>query len=278
MYEATCACFCQLLRPLHPASADTAQSIVCSDTRLNKLDAEDGPYDALILASAGLLRSQLGERITGYLNSPVMLHCVGQGAIGIEIRSNDTRMREMISRLNHHDTDLRTSCERSMLRTLEGGCSVPVGVETRFVGEDEDENEGTPTAAGSSNGHANGNGNGSSSTGKTRQLEVRAIIASLDGTRAIHHLETRAITTKADAEQLGHDVAVVLIQRGGKEILEELGRIVEMKNVNGVTGSKDTSEVQDEDPVKGIDRHVASEELERQLGHLEPEPQQQQAA
>ena len=237
-----------------------------SDTRLNKLDAEDGPYDALILASAGLLRSQQGERITAYLNSPVMLHAVGQGAIGIEIRSDDTRMREMISRLNHTDTDLRTACERSMLRTLEGGCSVPVGVETRFV--DGEEDEATPIGS-SSNGHSNGNG-------KARRLEVRAIIASLDGTRAINHLETRSISTKADAEQLGHDVAVVLIQRGGKEILEELGRIVEMKNVNGVTGSKDTSDVQDEDPVKGIDRHVASEELERQLGHIEP--QQQQAA
>lgn len=183
-------------------------TIYHSDTRLNKLDAPDGPFDALILASAGLLRTNQGHRITASLSSPTMLHAVGQGAIGIEIRSSDDRMRGMLARLNDVETEWRTAAERTMLRVLEGGCSVPVGVETELERE---------------------TGNTGSST-----LTLKAVIASLDGQTCIQHTISRPVSSRDEAEQVGTDMAAHLIDRGGQAILEELGRIVESKNVSGV--------------------------------------------
>jgi hydroxymethylbilane synthase len=188
-----------------------------SDTRLKKLDAEDGPFDALILASAGLLRTNQDARITSYLSSPVMLHATGQGAIGIEVRSNDARMKELVGRLNHVATEWRTSCERSLLRTLEGGCSVPVGVETRYL------SSGCPAF---------------------KKLELRAVIVSLDGQTAVEHCESRNVKNIKEVEQLGQDVAQILIEGGGKTILEELGRIVAQKNVKGINDQIATAEKQ----------------------------------
>lgn len=188
-----------------------------SETRLKKLDAEDGPFDALILASAGLLRTQQDGRITNYLSSPTMLHATGQGAIAVEIRSDDSKMRDLVSRLNHQATEWRTSCERSLLRTLEGGCSVPVGVETRYL---------------------------TNACPAFKKLELRAIIVSLDGKTAIEHVESRNVKNVKEAEELGFDVAQVLIDGGGKNILEELGRIVAQKNVKGVNEQIATAEKQ----------------------------------
>lgn len=136
-----------------------------------------------------------------------MLHATGQGAIAVEIRSGDERMKDLVSRLNHSATEWRTSCERALLRTLEGGCSVPVGVETRFLAN--------PCPA-------------------FKKIELRAVIVSLDGQTAVEHVEHRNIKNGKEAEQLGIDVAKVLIQGGGKTILEELGRIVAQKNVKGI--------------------------------------------
>ena len=178
-----------------------------SETRLRKLDDENGPFDALILASAGLLRTNRDDRITGYLSSPVMLHATGQGAMAVEIRTGDKRMKDLVSRLNHGDTEWRTSCERALLRTLEGGCSVPVGVETQYL---------------------------ASSSTTSKNIELRAVIVSLDGQTAVEHVETREIKNVEEAEQLGIHVAEILIEGGGKTILEELGRIVAQKNVKGI--------------------------------------------
>jgi hydroxymethylbilane synthase len=213
-----------------------------SDTRLNKLDAEDGPYDALILASAGLIRSGQSDRISAFLQSPIMLHAVGQGAIGIEIRSQDSRMKKMVSTLNHLETDWRTSCERSMLHELEGGCSVPVGVETQFL----------PPARGKETDQAKYLGE--------RPLALRAIIASLDGTRVIEHEVSRQIYSKAEAVSLGCEMAQWLIQKGGRAILEELGRIVEQKNVKGVNDSVATHQKEQMDvDQSGSQIHIQSQ-------------------
>lgn len=182
-----------------------------------------------------MIRTQQAARITEYLSSPTMLHAVGQGAIGIEIRSNDVRMKEMVSKINDRDTFLRTRCEREMLHVLEGGCSVPVGVETSLTPPSE-ARCARPAAA------------------EPQILKVRAVIASLDGQTAIEYTAERPVTRIRDAEQLGHDVALVLIQRGGKAILEELGRIVEMKNVNGINAGGQ--------PVQGVDEAIAQEQLE----------------
>lgn len=146
-----------------------------------------------------------------------MLHATGQGAIAVEIRSGDKRMQDLVSRLNHQATEWRTSCERALLRTLEGGCSVPVGVETRYLTN--------PCPA-------------------FKKLELRAVIVSLDGQTAVEHCESRNVKNVKEAEALGVDVAQVLIEGGGKMILEELGRIVAQKNVKGVNDQIATLEKQ----------------------------------
>ncbi|WLF83650.1 hydroxymethylbilane synthase [Moraxella sp. ZY210820] len=93
-------------------------------TRLSKLDA--GEYDAIILASAGLKRLGLGERIRHQLLPTVSLPAVGQGALGLECRSNDQAVLELILPLLHMETDVCVRAERAFNRTLQGGCQVPI--------------------------------------------------------------------------------------------------------------------------------------------------------
>jgi hydroxymethylbilane synthase len=94
------------------------------NTRLAKLDA--GDFDAIILAAAGLLRLGFGERITAYLDTAVSLPAIGQGAVGIECRSNDPAVNQLIAALDHPPTRIRVSAERAMNHRLEGGCQVPI--------------------------------------------------------------------------------------------------------------------------------------------------------
>lgn len=94
-------------------------------TRLSKLDA--GEYDAIILAAAGLKRLELESRIRSFIEPEQSLPAVGQGAVGIECRVNDQRVRALLAPLNHADTADRVRCERAMNLTLQGGCQVPIG-------------------------------------------------------------------------------------------------------------------------------------------------------
>jgi hydroxymethylbilane synthase len=94
-------------------------------TRLRKLD--DGEYDAIILAGAGLKRLKLEERITELLDITTMLPACGQGAVGIECRSDDDELNLMLLSLNEPKTSARVRAERAMNRRLEGGCQVPIG-------------------------------------------------------------------------------------------------------------------------------------------------------
>ncbi|HHC72397.1 MAG TPA: hydroxymethylbilane synthase [Thiotrichales bacterium] len=95
------------------------------DTRLRKLD--EGRYDAIILAAAGLRRLGWEARITETLEPETMLPAVAQGAIGIECRSDDSRVRELLAPLDHPTTHLRVRAERAFNHRLEGGCQVPIG-------------------------------------------------------------------------------------------------------------------------------------------------------
>jgi hydroxymethylbilane synthase len=94
------------------------------DTRIRKLD--EGQYDAVILASAGLLRLGLEDRISARIPIDQMLPAVGQGAIAIEIRSDNEFAVETTSRLDHHETRLACLAERAFLRGLGGGCQLPI--------------------------------------------------------------------------------------------------------------------------------------------------------
>lgn len=103
------------------------------NTRLQKLDA--GEYDAIILAVAGLKRLDMADRIHQVIPAEVSLHAVGQGALGIECRSNDPEILELLKTLEHSPTAQRCYAERAFLRELEGGCQVPIGVNTVLDGD-----------------------------------------------------------------------------------------------------------------------------------------------
>ncbi|CAP95584.1 porphobilinogen deaminase [Penicillium rubens] len=165
-------------------------------TRLSKLDAEDSPYACIILAAAGLLRLDLADRITQYLDSKNsgMLYAVGQGALGIEIRKEDTVLHDMLDKIGHQDTTFSVLAERSLLRTLEGGCSAPLGVETGWV--------------------QNAQG--------AKQLRMRSVVVSVDG-KECAQVELEADVTSAEsAEAFGITVAKALVADGAGDILQAI--------------------------------------------------------
>jgi len=162
------------------------------DSRLKKLDDEEGQFSALILAAAGLQRLGLHDRITQSLTGKDggVMYAVGQGALAIEVREGDERMLDLLKGVACQKTWTATLAERSLMRTLEGGCSVPIGVETDWIGEDE--------------------------------LAFRAAVVSLDGQQAAEAEMSRVIKTNEDADQLGWDMARLLVERGADKILEEI--------------------------------------------------------
>jgi hydroxymethylbilane synthase len=159
------------------------------NTRLGKLDT--GEYDALILAVAGLQRLGMADRIHQVIPADVSLHAVGQGALGIECRADDAEVLVLLSALQHQPTADRCYAERAFLRELEGGCQVPIGVNTVLEGD---------------------------------SLTLSGIVASLDGKRLVQGSVTG---TAADAEQLGTQLAQQLRQQGAQEILDEILATVE---------------------------------------------------
>ncbi|KAI1918764.1 porphobilinogen deaminase [Ophidiomyces ophidiicola] len=166
------------------------------DTRLAKLDDEDGPFTCLILAAAGLLRSGWEARITQYLDSKngKMLHAVGQGALGIEIRSDDERMKEMIEKIGDKKSTFACLAERNLLRVLEGGCSAPLGVETEWIQNEHGE----------------------------ELLRLRSIVTSVDGQEAVEVEKDCKIMSNEEAEAFGKDVAMYLVENGAGKILEDI--------------------------------------------------------
>jgi hydroxymethylbilane synthase len=154
------------------------------NTRLQKLDA--GEYDALILAVAGLERLGMGDRIHQVVPAEISLHAVGQGALGIECRQHDTEVLALLKALEHQPTAQRCYAERAFLRELEGGCQVPIGVNTVIEGE---------------------------------TLTVTGMVASLDGQRLVKDTIAGATAT---AETLGIELAHRLKQQGAQEILDEI--------------------------------------------------------
>ena len=104
------------------------------DTRLSKLEA--GEYDAIVLAAAGLHRLGLGQRISEYISTDLCLPSAGQGAVGIECRSGDTPVKDVIACLNHEKTALCVACEREVTLRLGANCNLPVAVHATLEGEE----------------------------------------------------------------------------------------------------------------------------------------------
>ncbi|NIP72819.1 MAG: hydroxymethylbilane synthase [Gammaproteobacteria bacterium] len=154
------------------------------DTRLGKLDG--GEYDAIVLASAGLRRLELEDRIRQVLPAETMLPAVGQGAIGIECREGDARIHALLAPLDDAHTHTRVRAERAFNRRLEGGCQVPI------AGHAELEHD---------------------------VIVLRGLVGRPDGSETVHGVISGR---PGDAEELGRVLAEDLLSRGADRILQEL--------------------------------------------------------
>jgi hydroxymethylbilane synthase len=157
------------------------------DTRLRKLD--EGEYDALVLAEAGLMRLGLEARIAERLPLSVMLPAVGQGALGLEARAEDTVTCETLAKLNHAPTAAAVTAERSMLAALHGGCLAPVAAWGRVEGDG--------------------------------QLHLTGLVISIDGSR---RLLTEIIGDVHDAASLGQFAATDLLAQGAAQLIRQARR------------------------------------------------------
>ncbi|CAN1212675.1 hydroxymethylbilane synthase [Tumidithrix helvetica PCC 7403] len=154
------------------------------NTRLQKLDA--GEFDAIILAVAGLQRLGMGDRVHQIIDPEISLHAVGQGALGIECRTDDPEVLELFAPIIHYPTTQRCLAERSFLRELEGGCQVPIGVNTTIDGD---------------------------------RLTLKGIVASLDGQTLIKGDVTGDIT---QPDAIGIELAHQLKGKGAQAILDAI--------------------------------------------------------
>jgi hydroxymethylbilane synthase len=154
------------------------------DTRLRKL--KTGNYDAIILASAGLNRLGWTSHITEEISEEILLPAMGQGALGIETRLDDTKTYDLISTLNHDQTNYAVTAERALVGRLDGGCQVPIGAYARI---------------------------------EKGLITLKGLVASLDG-EVIYKLEN--VGPVDDAINIGQELGSRLLKMGANEILEKL--------------------------------------------------------
>ena len=154
------------------------------DTRLRKV--KEGNYDAIILASAGLNRLGWASHIIEEISDEVLLPAMGQGALGIETRLDDTKTYDLVSALNHEQTNYAVTAERSLVGRLDGGCQVPIGAYAKIV---------------------------------DNLITLKGLVASLDG-EIIYRSEN--VGPVDDAINIGQALGSKLIKMGANEILEKL--------------------------------------------------------
>ncbi len=155
-------------------------------TRLRKLD--EGEFDAIILAAAGLQRLSLQQRVTVLLEPEESLPAVGQGALGIECREDRADLLKMLAFLEDGQTRCCVEAERSLSRALAGSCNVPLGGYAQLIGD---------------------------------KMRLRGFVATADGSRLIEDDLTMPFTDSV-AETIGRDMARRLTERGAREILDSL--------------------------------------------------------
>ena len=173
---------CQLLHRRPDLKIEDLRGNV--NTRLSKLD--DGQYDAIILACAGLIRLEMEDRIKQSIASDLILPAVGQGAIGLEAREGDDDTLALISVLDHPTTRERVVAERALNHGLNGGCQVPIACHATIDGND---------------------------------LHLRALVGEPDGSNIV---SGEIHGSRTNAEQLGEALAQELLGKGAKAILDRL--------------------------------------------------------
>jgi hydroxymethylbilane synthase len=156
------------------------------NTRLRKLD--EGQYDAIILAAAGLIRLEMKERIAQFIEPEEMLPANGQGAVGIECRHGDDKIKALLAPLECATTRIRVLAERAMNKALEGGCQVPIG------------SYGVISADG-------------------KNIHLRGLVGAVDGSEMI---ESEITGPVEEGEALGHQLAQELLSRGADKILQQV--------------------------------------------------------
>ena len=154
------------------------------DTRIQKM--LDGNYDGLVMAAAGVKRLGLEKHITEFFDLDTMLTAPGQGAIAIEIRDSDDELKELLSKLNHDETNMCVSAERSFLKTLGGGCHVPFAAFASI---------------------------------KNEKMKIKAFVGSLDGELTIKDCISG---NKENYLRLGEEIAQRILVSGGEEIINDL--------------------------------------------------------
>jgi len=182
------------------------------DTRLRKL--EQGEYDAIILASAGLKRLGKTELVRQIIPAEIMCPAAGQGALGIEIRERDATTRELLAFLNDPAARAATTCERALLNRLGGGCQVPIGAFAEVRREE--------TTAADESGFGVAQRFSAANTAAKNAgalapiyLHLESIVADPDGSKLL-----RDCRDGDDSEKLGNDAGTALLSRGGDAILE----------------------------------------------------------
>ncbi len=156
------------------------------DTRIRKL--EEGQYDGIILAYAGLKRLELEGKVKQVFSPDYIIPAVAQGFLGIEARLEDEKTKEIVSVLNHKESEIRAKAERAFLKTLEGGCQVPLAGYSEIV------------------------------DGK---LKITGFVSDLEGKRVF---KDTIIGSPEEPENLGEKLAKNLLDMGAKEVLEEIYR------------------------------------------------------
>ena len=157
------------------------------DTRLKKLESEN--FDALVLAAAGVKRLNLEHKITEYLNPELMLPAIGQGALCIEIRKDDSIVGPLVAALDHAATRAAVTGERAFLNRLEGGCQIPIAGYGRI---------------------------------SENQFTLTGLVAEVDGTRVIKGEKSGPLDASTS---IGIELAEELLAKGADKILEKLKSI-----------------------------------------------------
>lgn len=158
------------------------------NTRFKKFD--EGEFDAMMLAYAGVYRLKFSDRISEILSHEVMLPAVGQGALGIETRVDDEQTREIVRILNHNTTEYCCKAERALLRHLQGGCQIPIGAYASF---------------------------------RNGTLKLLAYVGSVDGKTTLRNEITKSGLSSPDqAEEAGIALAEELLKQGADKILSEI--------------------------------------------------------
>lgn len=193
-------------------------------TRLRKLDSVEEGYDALILAGAGVLRLGLGERIGSWVGREEgMMHAVGQGALGVEYREGDIWVESFLSEILRKGSirgdgvgrrvGWECAAERRMLGVLEGGCSVPVGVETEWEDLQQDSGVEDPYLYSLAS---------TSDQADCGTLLMRAMVLSVDGSECVEGERRQKVSSMAEAEECGFELARDLVNKGAGKILEKI--------------------------------------------------------